>query len=152
MKEEGTSMWGTNIDVRALERSGEVNAWMRGILARVTDKWGVLIMAVLSHGPLRYAELHRHVNEVSQRMLTLTLRRLERDGLIIRTVTPDRPPQVEYTLSEVGRSLYEQMLGLLDWALAQENSIRESRKRFDAAYSDGSGIADGDRDGDGGQA
>ncbi|MFB7273969.1 winged helix-turn-helix transcriptional regulator [Streptomyces sp. NPDC056244] len=152
MKEDGTLMSGTNIDVRALENSGAVNAWMRGILARVADKWGVLIMAVLSHGPLRYADLHRHVNGVSQRMLTLSLRRLERDGLIIRTVVPSTPPRVEYTLSEVGRSLYEQLLGLLNWAMAQENTIRESRRRFDAAYGDGGATADGDGDGGGEEA
>ncbi|MFD2474775.1 winged helix-turn-helix transcriptional regulator [Amycolatopsis silviterrae] len=116
------------------EHAAELNSWVRGLLARVEDKWGVLILGVLAAGGLRYSELGRHLPGVSQRMLTLSLRRLERDGLVTRTVTPVNPPQVDYALTEVGLSLHRTMLVLLGWAKDHEEYIHRSRERFDAEH------------------
>ncbi|MEU9336662.1 helix-turn-helix domain-containing protein [Streptomyces sp. NPDC048290] len=130
-------MSAANIDVRTLGTPDQINTWMRDVLARVEDKWGVLILGILSSGPLRYAELGRQLPDTSQRMLTLSLRRLERDGLVVRTVFPSTPPQVEYALSPVGLSLHLQMAQLIGWALEHEDYIRTHRRSYDEARPGG---------------
>lgn len=125
MSEDGTFMSGTGTDVRL--SPGELSDRMQETLARIGDKWCMLIMDILSDGPMRYSELGRNIVNVSQRMLTLSLRKLERDGLIVRTVTPTSPPQVEYALSELGTSLLAQIYPLVEWMLVHENDIRDSR-------------------------
>ena len=88
------------------------------ILVRIGDKWSVLIVALLGGGPRRFNEIKRRVGGISQRMLTLTLRGLERDGLVTRTVTPTNPPRVDYALTEVGLSLWQPVEALSNWARA----------------------------------
>src|SRR5687767_8485559 len=87
------------------------------LLQRVGDKWSVLVVHSLADGSRRFNELRREIPSVSQRMLTLTLRNLERDGLVKRTVTPSIPPRVDYELTELGQSLLTPILGLANWAL-----------------------------------
>jgi DNA-binding HxlR family transcriptional regulator len=104
---------------------------VRGVLARTSDKWSVLIVMLLGDGPRRFNEIKRQVTGVSQRMLTLTLRGLERDGLVIRTVTPSLPPRVDYELTPVGRSLLEPVQALGAWAQAHIECIEAARAAFD---------------------
>jgi DNA-binding HxlR family transcriptional regulator len=101
------------------------------VLGRVGDKWSVLIITMLGDGPRRFNELKRMVSGVSQRMLTLSLRGLERDGLIIRTVTPSTPPRVDYELTELGRSLLGTVSALSAWALANRGAIEKARAAYD---------------------
>src|SRR6201990_3403847 len=89
-----------------------------GILSRVGDKWSVLIIMRLGEGPRRFNEIKRLIGGISQRMLTLTLRNLERRGLISRTVTPTVPPRVDYALTDLGRDLLGPVNGLSQWAIA----------------------------------
>jgi DNA-binding HxlR family transcriptional regulator len=101
------------------------------ILARVGDKWSVLIVRLLGDGPRRFNEIKRLVDGISQRMLTLTLRGLERDGLVTRTVTPSIPPRVDYELTELGRSLWEPVQALGLWAFEHRVEIAASQASFD---------------------
>src|ERR1700751_3787704 len=103
------------------------------VLARVGDKWSVLAVTRLSGGPLRFNELRRSIGGISQRMLTLTLRGLERDGLITRTVFPTIPPRVEYALTALGRDLLQPVSALGDWALRNQGKIARARDQFDGA-------------------
>lgn len=102
------------------------------ILAKVGDKWSVLIVSQLGNGPRRFNEIKRDVAGISQRMLTLTLRGLERDGLVTRTVTPSVPPRVDYELTELGRTLLVPVQALAAWAIANHPAIEAARARFDA--------------------
>jgi len=104
---------------------------VREVLHRVGDKWSVQIVALLGDGPQRFSELRRSIEGISQRMLTLTLRGLERDGLVTRTVFPEIPPRVEYELTRLGQTLLEPISGLAEWAAAYRTSIQEARERFD---------------------
>ncbi len=103
------------------------------LLARVGDKWTVLIVSRLGAGPLRFNELKRIVGGISQRMLTLTLRNLERDGLVTRTVTPSIPPRVDYELTALGRDLLTPVAALGDWAVENQDAIAAARAAFDDA-------------------
>jgi DNA-binding HxlR family transcriptional regulator len=103
-----------------------------GLLQRIGDKWTVLVVTTLFGGSKRFNELRREIPTVSQRMLTLTLRHLERDGLVSRTVTPTIPPRVDYELTELGRSLHDPLQALERWALAHVEDIHEAHARFDA--------------------
>jgi len=103
------------------------------ILARVGDKWTVLVVGVLGDGPKRFSEIRRALGSISQRMLTLTLRGLERDGLVTRTVFPTIPPRVDYELTRLGRSLLKPVNGLGLWARQNRATIEDARRRFDAA-------------------
>jgi DNA-binding HxlR family transcriptional regulator len=103
------------------------------ILARVGDKWSVMIVRLLGFGPKRFNEIKRAINGISQRMLTLTLRGLERDGLVTRTVTPSIPPRVDYELTALGHSLFAPIDALGAWAFANRHEIEMARARFDAA-------------------
>ena len=111
---------------------------VREILARVGDKWSVLIVMLLSEGPKRFSELKRSIDGISQRMLTLTLRGLERDGLVTRTVFPTAPPRVDYALTELGQSLRGPVVELGKWATDNLAEIDASRRRFDL----GTGVTD----------
>ncbi|MGW0203402.1 winged helix-turn-helix transcriptional regulator [Nonomuraea sp. NPDC003201] len=106
---------------------------LRDILDRVGDKWSVLVMDLLGGGPKRYSELQRAIEGISQRMLTLTLRSLERDGLVERTVTPTSPPRVDYDLTPVGRTLSSQVAGLIEWAEQHREYVAAARLRYDAS-------------------
>lgn len=101
------------------------------VLARVGDKWSVLIVMLLGDGPRRFNELKRLIGGISQRMLTLTLRSLERDGLVTRTVFPTIPPRVEYELTPLGHSLWEPVKALGTWAQANQPEIARARLAFD---------------------
>lgn len=101
------------------------------ILARIGDKWSVLIVMLLGDGPRRFNEIKRMVGGISQRMLTLTLKGLERDGMVTRTVFPTIPPRVDYELTDLGRSLRDPVLALGSWALAHLAEIEEARRQFD---------------------
>src|SRR5271165_6484038 len=101
------------------------------VLARVGDKWTVLVVSMLGDGPKRFNELRRAVGGISQRMLTLTLRLLERDGLLTRTVFPTIPPRVNYELTALGRSLLEPVSVLGTWAKAQADEIEAAQRAYD---------------------
>lgn len=101
------------------------------ILARVGDKWSVFVIMMLGDGPKRFNELKRLVGGISQRMLTLTLRGLERDGLVTRTVFPTIPPRVDYELTDLGRGLSRPVKALGEWAIAHRDQIEDARMRFD---------------------
>ena len=108
------------------------------LLSRIGDKWTVLVVQTLAEGPRRFNELRREIPSVSQRMLTLTLRNLERDGLVNRTVTPSIPPRVDYELTELGQSLQKPICGLANWATENVEAIHEAQARFDAERDEGS--------------
>jgi DNA-binding HxlR family transcriptional regulator len=103
------------------------------LLSRIGDKWTVLVVQTLGSGSKRFNELRREIPSVSQRMLTLTLRNLERDGLVSRTVTPSIPPRVDYELTELGISLQQPICALAGWALKNVEAIHAAQTRFDAA-------------------
>lgn len=106
---------------------------VREVLNRVGDKWSVQIVSLLGDGTMRFSELRRAIEGISQRMLTLTLRGLERDGLLERTVFPEIPPRVEYALTRLGKTLLEPIQQLADWAAENRTTIQAARDRFDAA-------------------
>jgi len=105
----------------------------RELLNRIGDKWSLYIIATLADGTLRFNELKRRIDGISQRMLTLTLRGLERDGLIARTMYPTIPPRVDYELTESGKTLLEPVMGLVNWANNNQQAIAAAQKRFDEA-------------------
>jgi DNA-binding HxlR family transcriptional regulator len=105
------------------------------VLSRVGDKWTVLVVESLGSGPKRFNELRRALGSISQRMLTLTLRALERDGLVTRTVYPTIPPRVDYELTKLGRSLLVPVNGLSAWARANRPAMDAARQKFDASNS-----------------
>src|SRR5215472_16542822 len=102
-------------------------------LSLIGDKWSVLVIMLLSRGPRRFNELKRVIGGISQRMLTLTLRALEREGLVSRTIFPTIPPRVEYELTMLGHSLLEPVSSLGLWARQNRSAIEAARRRFDAA-------------------
>jgi DNA-binding HxlR family transcriptional regulator len=123
-------------DTEVMEENGLRAAGCRNVspvLNRIGDKWSVLIVMILSRGPRRFNELKREIDGISQRMLTLTLRGLERDGLVHRQVEPTVPPRVTYSLTELGESLTEPVEALGAWAIAHIGCIRAAQERFDAA-------------------
>ena len=108
----------------------------RQLLARISDKWVALILAALgTDGPLRYSAMSRRLAGVSQKMLTQTLRSLERDGLLTRTVTPTVPVTVTYELTGLGRSLQDLMLGVKAWAEAHMDEVLAHRNEYDAGVA-----------------
>jgi DNA-binding HxlR family transcriptional regulator len=126
-KQEGTAVLPSNLhdpeDCRAVSE----------VLSRVGDKWTVLVVSVLGDGPMRFNEIRRALGSISQRMLTLTLRGLERDGLVTRTVFPTVPPRVDYELTRLGRSLLDPVNGLGLWARRNRPAIEDARRHFDTA-------------------
>jgi DNA-binding HxlR family transcriptional regulator len=106
---------------------------VREVLERVSGKWSIQIVIAAAPGPIRFTELERVIEGISRRMLTLTLRSLERDGLIERTVYPTVPPKVVYALTDMARELHESFLQLMEWAERNRTRIAESRRRYDLA-------------------
>lgn len=102
------------------------------VLDRVGDKWTVMVVGALAAGPVRFNALQRSIPGLSHRMLTLTLRGLERDGLVERRAYPTSPPKVEYELTEFGHSLQRPLTVLADWAMSSKSNILAARARFDA--------------------
>jgi DNA-binding HxlR family transcriptional regulator len=105
---------------------------VRQILDRIADKWSLLVIALLEHRRLRFTELMREIDGVSQRMLTVTLRQLERDGLVARTVHPVVPPRVEYELTPLGATLHRTIQALVTWTETHQREIVEARAAYDA--------------------
>lgn len=135
LTQDGTFSEPTHTDVPACGREpGDIRRRCSGVgevLARVGDKWSVLIVMMLAGGPRRFSELKRMVDGISQRMLTLTLRGLERDGLVSRKVTPTIPPRVDYALTDLGRSLQRPVVALGQWADENRLAIDAARARYD---------------------
>jgi DNA-binding HxlR family transcriptional regulator len=125
-RQEGTKLIPSNLhvpeDCRAVSE----------VLSRVGDKWTILVVGELGNGPRRFNEIRRALGSISQRMLTLTLRGLERDGLVTRTAYPTIPPKVEYELTKLGRSLIEPVSGIGLWARQNRAAIQQARDKFDA--------------------
>ena len=107
------------------------------ILARVGDKWSVFVIMLLGPGPRRFNEIKRMIDGISQRMLTLTLRGLERDGLVTRTVYPTIPPRVDYELTDLGRGLWTPVEALGKWAFDHQPEIEGARRKFDQRNDEG---------------
>lgn len=103
----------------------------RSILSRIGDKWSLMIIGILSDGPKRFTELKAVVPGISARMLTLTLRQLERDGLVTRTMYPEIPPRVEYGCTPLGKTLHEPVMALGEWIVAHQDEIARRRDGFD---------------------
>jgi DNA-binding HxlR family transcriptional regulator len=127
-KQEGTSLIPSNLHVAEDCRA------VSEVLARVGDKWTILVVGVLGGGRKRFNEIRRELGSISQRMLTMTLRGLERDGLVTRTVFPTIPPRVDYELTKLGRSLLEPVSGLGLWARQNRPAIQDARRRFDTVH------------------
>lgn len=104
---------------------------VRQILDRIADKWSLLAIALLDRGPLRFTELRRRIDGISQRMLARTLRHLERDGLVDRTVYATVPPRVDYELTSLGSTLHETIKSLVTWTEAHQNEIAAARTAYD---------------------
>jgi DNA-binding HxlR family transcriptional regulator len=117
------------------DQVGEEGPFVREILSRIGDKWTVLTVGTLATGPLRYSELLTRVPGISQRMLTVTVKQLQRDGLVTRTAYPEVPPRVEYALTPLGESLLSIVLGLAHWASEHRDEIRDNRERFPNAVA-----------------
>ena len=109
---------------------------IRDVLDRIGDKWSVLVIVELAGGPRRFRALQRAIDGISQRMLTLTVRRLERDGLVLRSVYPTVPAQVDYRLTETGAGLTHLVKALADWSLTHRTVIAEARHEYDRAHPD----------------
>jgi DNA-binding HxlR family transcriptional regulator len=107
---------------------------VREILDRVGDKWSVLVIALLGERTHRFSELRRAIDGISQRMLTLTLRQLERDGLVSRTVHATVPPRVDYALTPLGESVLEPLSALMCWAQQHGTDVAEARRRYEEAH------------------
>jgi len=129
--EEGTFPCATHIDVPEPVGAASPTCQLRDVLDRVGDKWSVLVMGLLGSGPRRYSDLRRAIDGISQRMLTLTLRSLERDGLVTRTVTPTSPPRVDYELTPVGETLSTEVSSLIRWAERHREYVAKARLRYD---------------------
>jgi DNA-binding HxlR family transcriptional regulator len=101
------------------------------VLARVGDKWSILVIAMLARGTLRFSELKRSLGSISQKVLTTTLRGLERDGYLTRKVTPTIPPRVDYELTELGRDALGPVTALAEWAILTRKRVEAARAKFD---------------------
>ena len=130
----------TNTAVRAPEASTSHAACKAVIetLARIGDKWTVMVVGALSTGPIRYNEIRRRVEGISQRMLTLTLKGLEQDGLVTRTMFPTIPPRVDYELTELGRKLIVPLRALAEWARENRPAMLAAREAFQRRGQHGS--------------
>ncbi|MFI9638723.1 winged helix-turn-helix transcriptional regulator [Micromonospora sp. NPDC051925] len=108
------------------------NCGSRQVIDRIGDRWSVLVVLTLADGGRRYGELAEHIDGISQKMLTQTLRGLERDGLVTRTVHASVPPRVDYALTDLGRSLLDLVSGLESWATTHLTEVEAARVRYDA--------------------
>lgn len=123
-----------NIDVSVSTPMNERTCTVLEVLSRVSGKWSIGILLAASPGPIRFTELERTVPGISRRMLTLTLRNLERDGLLARRVYPTVPPRVEYTATEMARELNETLQSLADWAQRHRQRIAAARDVYDGVH------------------
>ncbi|HRE21828.1 MAG TPA: helix-turn-helix domain-containing protein [Rhabdaerophilum sp.] len=114
------------------DRGAPENCPVREVIAGISDKWSILVLLHLSHGDRRFSALKRLVPDISQRVLTVTLRGLERDGLVWRDVQPSVPPAVTYGLTKLGESLIGHFRALADWAKENRVGIDDARRQFDA--------------------
>lgn len=121
---------------RQLSDAEPAHCAVRDVLDRIGDKWSMLMIMELATRSQRFSELHRAIPDISKRMLTQTLRDLERDGLATRHVFPTKPPSVEYRLAPLGQSLLDPMAALVDWADRHYSDIHAARARFDGASDD----------------
>ncbi|MCX7305461.1 MAG: helix-turn-helix domain-containing protein [Hyphomicrobiales bacterium] len=112
---------------------GLVDCPIRAVVQKVFDKWSSLLLMALAEQPYRFGQLRRLVPDISQRMLTQTLRDLQRDGYVNREVFPTQPPSVEYSLTEMGHQMYDSLQHVLNWAENNHGRVRAARARFDAA-------------------
>ncbi|TQF05828.1 helix-turn-helix transcriptional regulator [Kitasatospora acidiphila] len=139
--EEGTFLSQGNTCVPGPLRAGDTvergACAVTEVLDRVGSKWSIMVIVSAAAGPIRFTELERKITGISRRMLTLTLRNLERDGLISRTVYPTAPPKVEYALTEVGIELNEYLAQLTTWAERHRTTIHQARTAYDAARAAG---------------
>jgi DNA-binding HxlR family transcriptional regulator len=122
---------GTDDEYEVLQWDVRQGCEVRQILDRVADKWSLLVIALLERRSLRFSELRRQIDGVSQRMLTVTLRQLERDGLVKRTVHPVVPPRVDYELTPLGATLHETIRNLVTWTEEHQNEIAAARAEYD---------------------
>src|SRR3981081_1864352 len=132
--QEGTILKPEHTRVPVLPPNAHLSSDCRGaasVLARVGDKWSVFVIMLLGGGPRRFNEIKRMIGGISQRMLTLTLRGLERDGLVTRTVFPTIPPRVDYELTDLGRGLWTPVEALGKWGQDHQVEIEDARARFD---------------------
>ena len=126
-----------HVPVLPLTHANEDCRSVASVLARVGDKWSVFVIMLLIDGPTRFNELKRRIGGISQRMLTLTLRGLERDGLVTRTVFPTIPPRVDYELTDLGRGLAKPVQALGQWAFEHLPEIEGARTSFDTRNEKG---------------
>jgi len=129
--QEGTFLSASHTDVPTAEHAAGDCQTVTEVLSRVGDKWSMQVVMSLGEGPLRFSELRRAIDGISQRMLTRTLRGLERDGLVSRTVTPSVPPRVDYALTTLGHSLKRPVNALGAWAVSNREAIAGARAKFD---------------------
>ncbi|WP_433728687.1 winged helix-turn-helix transcriptional regulator [Nocardia sp. CA-129566] len=132
----------TEADYDVLQWDTRVDCEVRQILDRVADKWSLLVIALLDQRSLRFTELKRKIDGVSQRMLTRTLRHLERDGLVERTVHPTVPPRVDYALTPLGASLHTTIKALVVWTESHQNEIATARNSYDRRVRDAEALED----------
>jgi DNA-binding HxlR family transcriptional regulator len=130
--EDGTFKSVTHTDVCAT-----ASCEIRDLLDRLADKWSLLIIEMLGEGARRFSELHREIDQISQRMLTLTLRHLERDGLVLRTVHPVVPPRVDYELTPLGESLLSAVFPLVTWTREHRHEVAAARGTYDTRRGPG---------------
>ncbi|HEY6631527.1 MAG TPA: helix-turn-helix domain-containing protein [Rhizobiaceae bacterium] len=116
----------------AVAEGGITNCPIRYVVQNIFDKWSALLLMALAEQPYRFGELRRLVPDISQRMLTQTLRDLQRDGYVHREVFPTKPPSVEYSLTDMGRQMYDSLQHVLNWAENNHDRVRTARERFDA--------------------
>jgi DNA-binding HxlR family transcriptional regulator len=121
------------VDCRQPDWSPDEQCPVRDVLDRIGDKWSTLILGTLAAGPRRFSAVQRAIPDISKRMLTQTLRDLERDGLIARTVFPTKPPSVEYRLTPLGATILEPLAALVRWANRSHAAIKDARLAFDEA-------------------
>jgi DNA-binding HxlR family transcriptional regulator len=112
---------------------GLANCPIRNVVQNIFDKWSALLLMALAEKPYRFGQLRRLVPDISQRMLTQTLRDLQRDGYVHREVFPTKPPSVEYSLTEMGHAMYDSLQHVLNWAENNFDKVRAARDSFDAA-------------------
>lgn len=127
--QEGTFLGEANISVPDGSLSVTDCKGLADVLASVGDKWTIMVVGTLSKGPLRYNEVQRRIAGISQRMLTLTLKRLETDGIVKRTLFPSVPPRVDYELTELGQTLRGALVPLQAWASTNRDVIADNRTR-----------------------
>ena len=113
----------------------EVSATISQMLARVGDKWSMLMIQTLGHGPVRFNELRRRIGDISQKVLSSTLKALERDGLVSRTVVPSVPPQVTYDLTDLGRELLIPVIAIIGWTIDNTDRIVAARDVYDEQHA-----------------